>query len=217
MQSAVPFLRDETRPKLHEVICNHLCREGMQDVADQLMKASLTVTHSHFHFRTSSSSEWALVSHYWNVLGFLEYVETEPPQTIPIGGLTIIDSWCLLFKCFWTRHGFNTYLLMLIWMTFQESNLTQLSEQLEDFKDVNFVVSALRKKDLKPAMTWVEQNRTKLNEKVRHCWKLASMQYYKIKFYWVSIRISLANRIAALNSNFTDWVLLECWRMTIPT
>ena len=38
MQTGTPFIRPETKPKLHEVICNHLCREGMQDTAEMLMR-----------------------------------------------------------------------------------------------------------------------------------------------------------------------------------
>ncbi|KAF2362032.1 CTLH/CRA C-terminal to LisH motif domain [Trinorchestia longiramus] len=38
MQTSTPFLREETRPRLYEIVCNHLCREGLQSTADQLME-----------------------------------------------------------------------------------------------------------------------------------------------------------------------------------
>lgn len=38
IRPSVPFLREETRPSINEIICNHLCREGMLDTAEQLIK-----------------------------------------------------------------------------------------------------------------------------------------------------------------------------------
>uniref|UniRef100_A0A2P2I2N5 Protein RMD5 homolog B-like n=2 Tax=Hirondellea gigas TaxID=1518452 RepID=A0A2P2I2N5_9CRUS len=84
MQPNVPFLREETRPMMLEIICNHLCREGMQDIAEQLMT---------------------------------------------------------------------------------DSHLTLSSEFTDTYKEVNRIVAGLRERNLKPAMEWMSNNRTQLQEK----------------------------------------------------
>ncbi|XP_018025396.1 E3 ubiquitin-protein transferase RMND5B isoform X1 [Hyalella azteca] len=48
MTHQTAFLRDETRPRLYEIICNHLCREGLQSTADQLMEDSNMNINSEF-------------------------------------------------------------------------------------------------------------------------------------------------------------------------